>query len=126
MKTKTINICGKAVELIYCNASERGFETISGKSITNFDRTSITDCISLALACIVAAYARKGEEEPIADRDILYEATPDETKELIIATLNLQAEWYGLPEKLAAKLKAEQEAAKENGEQEEEAEDPNA
>lgn len=126
MKTKTINICGKAVELTYDNGTEKGYEEIRGKSITEFDFNSFSDGFAMAMACIISAADIKGEEPAVTTKELLHDASSEDTQELFTAMFTLRNEFYHVPEKLAAKLKAEQEAAKENGELEEEVEDPNA
>ena len=78
---KTIQICGKDVQMRYCAAAETGYERLSGQSsdifvpeverdnegnITNVkQRAKADDYIKLALAAIIAAYARNNEESPV-------------------------------------------------------------
>ena len=109
---KTITICGKDVQLRYCIASETGFEILSNKESTVFlptptdkkdeegniiyDKPKATteDYLRLAIASIIAAYERNGQEPPVSVDDILYDATPEEVTNLIAATIELRLKWY--------------------------------
>lgn len=109
---KTIQICGKDVQLRYCIASETGFEILSDKESTVFlptptdkkdeegniiyDKPKATteDYLRLAIASIIAAYERNGQEPPVSVDDILYDATPEEVTNLIAATVELRLKWY--------------------------------
>jgi hypothetical protein len=51
----------------------------------------------LAVACIVAAYASRGEEAPNLTNDILYNATPAEVQLLTKTAIELKLEWYKVP-----------------------------
>jgi hypothetical protein len=109
MKMKEITICGKQVKLLYCAASENGFEDLSGKSINDLDYTKSKDIMALATACIISAYSAQGEEPPIKTEDILYKATSKELTDLYLTVLNLRAEWYNLPQVVADKLEKDSE-----------------
>ena len=120
---KTIQICGNDVRLRYCAATETGYESLSGKSInvfnptptdfdtdgkpTAFDPPTATtqDYLTLAVAAIVAAYARNEEEPPVKSEDILYDATPDEVKNLLHTVVALRLEWYKVPEVVKPDIK---------------------
>ena len=111
---RTIHICGKDVAIRYCAATETGYESISGQSIAVFipdivkdkrgkiikstSKATMQDFITLAVAGIAAAYTRRGEPEPITDKDILFDATPQEVTELITVISELRNEWYKEPE----------------------------
>ena len=110
---KTIQICGKDVQMRYCAAAETGYERLSGQSSDIFvpeverdDEGNITsvkqrakadDYIKLAIAAIIAAYARQNEESPITADDIMYDATPQEVTTLITTVIELRAKWYEIP-----------------------------
>ena len=112
---KTINICGKQVEMRYCIAAETGYEVLSGQSAevfnpsvrerdaegkpTKFDapKATTSDYIKLACAAIVAAYERNGQEAPIKAEEILYDATPEEITALVTAIVELRLQWYNIP-----------------------------
>lgn len=98
MKTeKTITICGKEVKLLYCAATENGYEQLAGQSINDLDFRKQSDLLKLALAAIISAYSRDKQEPPITDSDLLYNAEPKDITQLIIAVLELRAEWYNVP-----------------------------
>ena len=100
--------------MIYCSATENGYEEISRKSISVFvpefgkdenDNTIITkqaeatigDFVSLAFAGIVAAYVRDKKDVPVTSEYILYEATPAERNDLLTAIIELRNKWYEVP-----------------------------
>ena len=108
---KSITICGKEVRLRYCAATENGFELMSGKKIYEIDFQSQEDLTRLAIASIIAAYERDGQDAPIEAKEILYDATPAEILELFKATLELRAAWYEVPLVLKEQIEAENSAA---------------
>ena len=124
MKEKTIKLCGKDVSMIYCAATENGYEEIAGKSISVFVPTfdkdkegntivtepakaNISDFVKLAVSGIIAAYARKQKEPPVTSDEILYEATPAERNEMLEAIVELRNEWYGVPKVLKDAIESE-------------------
>ena len=109
MITKEITICGQQVKLLYCAASENGFEDLSGKSINEMDFTKSKDIMNLAVACIIAAYTSEKQEPPISSEYLLYKATPKELTDLYLTVINLRAEWYGVPKTVADRLQKENE-----------------
>lgn len=136
MTEKTINICGKEVGMIYCAATENGFEILSGRSINVFvpefgkdeqDNDIITkpaeatigDYMTLALAGIIAYYTKAKQDTPITSEDIMYDAKPTERNLLVSTVIELRSQWYGIPSVVAEELKAEQQEGdkkKEDGE----------
>ena len=112
MNAKTITICGKDVEMLYCAATETGYESISGQSCEIFIpeiskdkkgkeqirmRATTRDYIQLAVAAVIAAYTRKGEDAPVTADDILYNATSQEVTQLITTVIELRNAWYQVP-----------------------------
>lgn len=112
MNSKIITICGKEVEMLYCAATETGYESISGQSCDIFIpeiskddkgkdqirmRAATRDYIQLAVAAIIAAYTRKREEAPVTADDILYNATSQEVTALITTVIELRNAWYKVP-----------------------------
>ena len=111
----TITICGKEVGMRYCAAAETGYEQLSGKSSDVFSPTvtkrdyegnpvevdtpkaTENDYIMLAVAAIIAYYAKNGGKEPIKTEDILYDATSQEVIELMTTVIQLRNEWYKVP-----------------------------
>lgn len=128
MTEKTINLCGKDVPILYCAATETGFERLSGKPISVFvptfgrdekdpDKVVITepptatteDYLQLGIAAIVAASEaararHRGKEAalPVSTEDILYKASKDEVTELVTVTIQLRNEWYGISKVMEA------------------------
>lgn len=94
---KTIQILGKDVRLRYCAATENGFEQLRKKSVYDIDFKSNEDLTALALAAIIAAYARKDEESPITSDELLYDARPADIIELVKTVIELRAAWYEVP-----------------------------
>ena len=109
MTTKEITLCGQQVKLIYCAASENGFEDLSGKSINDIDFTKAKDMMNLAVACIIAYYTSEQQEPPIKSEDILYRATSKELTDLYLTVINLRTEWYGVPKVVSDQLQKEAE-----------------
>jgi len=134
MTQKEITICGQEIKMLYCAATETGFERITQKSIAVFAPTfgkdekgeivvtapptaTNEDYLSLAIAAIVAAYSYNDEEPPIESKTILYEATPDDVRLLLNTIIELRNEWYGIPKIVEDTLKKEAEAQKDNTEE---------
>ena len=101
--------------MMYCTASETGYENMTGKSVevfmvrtiydedgkqTGFEPplATLSDYITLAMASIVAAYAAKDQEPPINSNYVLFEATAEEAKLLVDTVAELRAEWYHVPD----------------------------
>ena len=112
---KTITVQDKEVRMRYCAATETGFTSISGKDASVFSARQLyndkgekdgtappeattEDYLTLALAAIVAAYARTGDTAPVTSDDILYDFTPAEVQLLIVTVAELRLEWYRVPE----------------------------
>lgn len=109
MTTKEITLCGQQVKLMYCAASENGFEDLSGKSINDIDFTKAKDMMNLAVACIIAYYTSEKQESPVKLEDILYRATSKELTDLYLTVINLRAEWYNVPKTVSDQLQKEAE-----------------
>ena len=115
-KIETITLCGKDVNIMYCAATETGYEIVAGKSSQVFLPTilerdengkvtkaeppaaTLDDYIKLALAGIIAAYASEDKEPPVTDKDILYKATSEEITNLVGTIVRLRVAWYNVPE----------------------------
>ena len=129
MTEKTIHICGQDVRMIYCAATENGYEDMSGgRSINVFVPTlgknekgetiiiepakaTNKDFMMLGFAAIIAAYVSKGEEVPFDSDKFLYEATAEDVATLLTAIIELRAKWYGVNEVVEQMLKNEAEPA---------------
>ncbi len=121
---KTIKICGHDVQMRYCAATETGYERISGQSSDIFvpdvekdeegniiqvtQKAKADDYIKLAIAAIIAAYARQDQDPPITADDIIYDAEPDEVQQLITSVMELRAKWYNIPTVVAESPESKQ------------------
>lgn len=105
---KTITICGKEVKLLYCAATENGFEQLAKKSIGEIDFNKQEDLLMLSVAAIIAAYQRDKQDAPIESQEILYNAKPKEIIELFKAVLESRAAWYDVHLVLENSIKEEQ------------------
>lgn len=115
-KIETITLCGKKVKIMYCAATETGYETIAEKSSQVFLPTvlerdengkvtkaeppaaTLDDYIKLALAGIVAAYDSEDKKPPVTSKDILYKASSEEITNLVGTIGKLRAAWYNVPD----------------------------
>ena len=117
-KIETITLCGKKVKIMYCAATETGYEIVAGKSSQVFLPTiierdengkvtkaeppaaTLDDYIKLALAGIIAAYESEDENKkpPVTSKDILYHATSEEVTNLVGTIGKLRKEWYNVPD----------------------------
>ena len=125
MKTeKTITICGKEVKLLYCAATENGYEQLAGQSINELDFKKQSDLMKLALAAIISAYSRDKQEPPVTDSDLLYDAAPEDIVKLLIAVVELRNEWYQVPKVVADKADNTKQTDDENPEEQKNAQAP--
>ena len=111
---RKIQICGKDIRMIYCAATENGYEELSGKSVFCFVPTvtkndkgedvvepataTSKDYMMLSIAAIIAASEQAGVEVPITSKEILYEATAQEVSQMLLAIVELRNEWYKVPD----------------------------
>jgi hypothetical protein len=119
LATKTIIICGRKVEMLYCAATETGYEQLvsgTNKDINVFLPTILErdadgkptkveppvaqtdDYMKLALAAIIAAAASKKQEPVISADDIMYHASSQEVTAMITTVVELRNAWYAIPE----------------------------
>ena len=131
-KIETITLCGKDVNIMYCAATETGYEIIAGKSSQVFLPTvlerdengkvtkaeppaaTLDDYIKLALAGIIAAYESEDKKPPVTSKDILYKATSEEITNLVGTIGKLRVAWYNVPELVASE---QQQPTTDKGEQ---------
>ena len=117
------------VKMLYCAASETGFQSLSGEVIDVFNpeigkdekgeiviksAPKATDMhyIQLAIACIVAAYKSDGKEPPITSEDIMYHATREEVVKLVQAVVEMRTEWLFVPTTIPNEMKPSTEGGK--------------
>jgi hypothetical protein len=121
---KTIDILGyNGVRMRYCAATETGFERLTGKPISIFlpktqnvngevtttaPEAATIDYLTLAMAGIIAAYARTNEEAPIEMDALLYEARPEDIVLLITTICELRNDWYKIPAVIQADQQTEE------------------
>jgi hypothetical protein len=137
---RTIKITHKAsdgkmeqidVRMLYCAASETGFQSLSGETMEVFaavlekddagkvvvkeaPRATDMNYLQLAIASIVAAYERDGEKPPVTSDDILYNATRKEVVEMIKAVMEMQAEWLFVPSAIESETDQQDGGGKKN------------
>lgn len=120
------------VRMRYCAAAEQGFETLSGKRMDVFSPTptewdtngnptkfahpvvTTQDYLTLAVAAIVAAYARTNEEPPVTSEDIIYDASPATITELITTVVTLRIQWYKVPDVVQPEMKPDNRKRRKN------------
>jgi hypothetical protein len=110
------------VALLYCAASETGFQTLSGVTMEVFNpeleknkegkwivkalpKATDMNYIQLAIACIIAAYECDGEEPPIKSEDLLYHASREEVQNLVTTVLQMRNEWLQVPSTIKPEMK---------------------
>ena len=110
------------VKMLYCAATETGYQKLSSKMIDVFvptidkdaegkpyvkepPKATDEDYIMLALAAIIAAYECNGEEAPIDSHDILYTATREEVIALVSAVMQMRQEWVFVPSTIEKEIK---------------------
>lgn len=108
MKTRTITICGKEITFAYCYATEIMFAKLNGSTIENFDTQNPEHLMHLVLASIISYSEAEGKEQPITDRELLYNAQPQELIAAVNVIYELRGEWYNVP-------KTEQEEKEDEG-----------
>lgn len=109
------------VRMLYCAASETGYQSLSGKTMDVFfptygkdDEGNVIvmekpqagdmDYIHLAVACIVAAYERDRQEPPITADNILYSASRQEIIDMVRAVVEMQLEWMKIPATISKEM----------------------
>lgn len=98
MTQKEITLCGKTVRIAYCYGTEIAFHKYAGTSIDNMDATNPEHPLYIVLAAVVTYYQSKGEESPLTDRDLLFNAKPEDLIDAFKEVLQLRIEWYKRPE----------------------------
>lgn len=112
------------VKVLYCAASETGYQSMSGKTMDvfmpeyDFDeegklkgiktppKATDMDYLQLATACIVAAYERNKQEPPVSSKDILYNCSREEVIALTTAVMEMYYEWLVVPNTIEKEIKA--------------------
>lgn len=124
MKTKTINICGKDVTLAYCYGTEISYKLLTEEDINDFVQEvlaalnaepqrmpDVKKSVLLIIAAAMAYAESQGEKTPIADKDLMYHATPDELGTALGTVIALRVEFYHVPTDEAEAAQKEQKEA---------------
>ena len=121
MKTKNITICGKDVTLAYCYGTEISYKMLADEDINDFVQEviaalnaepqrmpDIKKSVLLIIAAAMAYTESKGEKCPVSDKDLMYQATPDELGTALGTVIALRMEFYHVPTDEAEAAKKEQ------------------
>ena len=90
--------------LAYCIGTEIAFHGMAGIEFKDFvqeaavKKTSDPRYVIHAILAAAITYAQsKGIDEPITDKDLMFEATNEELTEALVEITKMFAEWYKLP-----------------------------
>lgn len=97
MKKKEITLCGNQVMIAYCFATEIAFQKYTGVGLDKFESMNPEHVVYIILSAILAYYEGNGEESPVKDKDLMYNATPTELTNALVEIFALRSEWYDLP-----------------------------
>ena len=108
MKTETIKIAGKQVSLAYCYATELAYKDYTNEDITDFIPEIIASTqagqmpdakksIYLILSAIMAAAQSKDEEPAISDKELMFEASPEDMGNALASIIMLRLKFYNIP-----------------------------
>lgn len=122
MIKKEITLCGKQVTLAYCFATEIGYKILAEEECTDFikevfasiesNRMPDTKKSIMLIIAAATAYAEfKGEDVPIDNKDIMYNASSVEIGNAIGVLVSMYVEFYKMPAGEEEKKPDEQEAA---------------
>lgn len=122
MIKKEITLCGKQVTLAYCFATEIGYKILAEEECTDFIKEVFASIesnrmpdtkksIMLIIAAATAYSEFKGEEVPIDNKDIMYNASSIEIGNAIGVLVSMYVEFYKMPAGEEEKKPDEQEAA---------------
>ena len=107
MIKKEITICGKAVTLAYCYATEIAYKNMTNEdmfdyiqkaveAIQNQRDPDIEKTIYAILACLMAYY-EDADKAPVKDSEIMKLATPVEIGTAMLTILSMRSEFYYVP-----------------------------
>lgn len=108
MKTETIKIAGKKVSIAYCYATELAYKDYTNEDITDFIPEIINSThagqmpdtkksIYLILSAIMAAAQSKNEEPAITDKELMFEASPEDMGNALASIIMLRLKFYNIP-----------------------------
>ena len=107
MIKKEITLCGKAVTLAYCYATEIAYKDLSNEDMLDYAKHAveaiqaqrdpdIKRTIFTILACMMAFY-EDADKAPVKDSDIMKDATPVEIGTAMLTILSIRNEFYHVP-----------------------------
>ena len=107
MITKEITICGKAVILAYCYATEIAYKDLSDEDMLDYAQAAveaiqaqrdpdIKKTILAIIACMMAHY-EDADKAPVKDSEIMKQATPVEIGTAMLTILSMRSEFYHVP-----------------------------
>jgi hypothetical protein len=107
MITKEITICGKAVTLAYCYATEIAYKDLADEDMLDYAKHALESIqaqrdpdikrtIFAIIACMMAYY-EDADRTPVKDSEIMREATPVEIGTAMLTILSMRSEFYHVP-----------------------------
>lgn len=108
MTTKEITICGTHLKLSYCYAVEIGYKIMAdqnihdffdevGKSLNEQKMPDIQRTVYLIMASTMAYYESREEKAPITDKQLIYESSPEDLGNALLAIITLRNEFFKVP-----------------------------
>jgi hypothetical protein len=108
MIKKELTIAGKQVTLAYCYATELAYKDYTNEDITDFIPEIINSTqagqmpdtkksIYLILSAIMAAAQSKDEEPAITDKELMFEASPEDMGNALASIIMLRLKFYNIP-----------------------------
>lgn len=108
MIKKELTIAGKQVTLAYCYATELAYKDYTNEDITDFIPEIINSTqagqmpdtkksIYLILSAIMAAAQSKNEESAITDKELMFEASPEDMGNALASIIMLRLKFYNIP-----------------------------
>lgn len=107
---KEITLCNKTVHVAYCYATEIAFKHMSDTDINVFMdecreslarpvpvRPDIKMTVYLVLSAMLAYYDRHDADIPVEDKDMMYDADPQDLDNALLTILTMRGEFYHVP-----------------------------
>lgn len=108
MTTKEITICRTQLTLSYCYAVEIGYKIMAdqnihdffdevGKALNEQKMPDIQRTVYLIMASTMAYYESREEKAPITDKQLIYESSPEDLGNAMLAIITLRNEFFKVP-----------------------------
>lgn len=108
MTTKEITICGTQLALSYCYAVEIGYKIMAdqnihdffdevGKALNEQKMPDIQRTVYLIMASAMAYYESREAAAPITDKQLIYESSPEDLGNALLAIITLRNEFFKVP-----------------------------